>query len=351
MNDLTLTQKEEQNHELSISSAQSKAIMEVQASIVIAKKFPRDEDEAFNKLIKTCKRPSFANRAAYKFPRGGKEVKGPSINLAREAARVWKNIEFGTEIVYDDEESRKIRAWAWDKESNEKTFAEDSFKKLIYRKNKGWIKPDERDLRELTNRRASILKRNCLLELLPKDMIEEAMDMCDEVIAQSAAENINESRNKIITAFKKLGISKEQIETKLGHSINKCTPEEIVDLRQIWQSISDGNSSWEEYINKEDDKQSNNKGSLSLDDLKPKEEPTIKDINNKQKTSSQQTEKPLTIEELQSRIYSKVYSYYQGDIEQIEKWYKNYTPKGTLEGLSIKKLTEIDKAISQLIKS
>ncbi|MBU0906702.1 MAG: hypothetical protein KKE05_00940, partial [Nanoarchaeota archaeon] len=170
INELEISESE--NFELSTSALMVAAQMEVQGSIIIAKKFPRNEDQTFARLMKTCDRTSFAEKAVYSYPRGGQTISGPSVNLAREAARLWGNLEYGLLVIRDDENSRHIRAWAWDKETNTKTFAEDSFEKLIFRKGKGNIKPDERDLRELTNRRGAILIRNCLLQLLPRDLVE-----------------------------------------------------------------------------------------------------------------------------------------------------------------------------------
>src|SRR5205085_986190 len=138
----------------------------------------RNELMAFQQLAVACKRLSFAEQSSYAFPRGGQTVSGPSVHLARAAARVWKNLQYGVRITRDDDDSRQIQAFAWDLETNVKVTGEDDFKKLVYRKKDGWVKPDERDLRELTNRRGAILVRNCILQILPKDLIEDARDEC-----------------------------------------------------------------------------------------------------------------------------------------------------------------------------
>jgi len=65
---------------------------EIQAAIISAKKFPRDENQAYAKAIKSVQRPSMAESATYNFPRGGKSISGPSVDLARELARCWGNI-------------------------------------------------------------------------------------------------------------------------------------------------------------------------------------------------------------------------------------------------------------------
>jgi hypothetical protein len=317
-----LTVKKDENYELSESSMVATATAEVQAAIIIAKKFPRNEDESFRKLMRACNRSSFAGDAAYSFPRGTAKVKGPSINLAREAARVWGNIEYGILIVHDDDDMRKIKAWAWDKESNSRSFAEDTFKKLIFRKKGGWVKPDERDLRELTNRRGAILKRNCLLELLPKDLVEDALSTCEKTLRANAAQDPDSARKAIILAFSELNITPEMLEKKLGHKIAQCIPDEIAELRQIHQSIKDGNSKWSEYIETDNGGNGGNgnkkaeKGSLSMDDLKPK-----KTTFSEPKTSKEELEERLNI-------------HFGGDIDARGKWFLEKTGKATVESLT-----------------
>lgn len=243
--------REEENFELSQAVLSTSARAEVEGAIIIAKKFPRDEDRAYQKLMRSCQRPTFADNASYAFPRGGVTITGPSAPFAREMARIWGNIEYGLLVVRDDEETRQIRGWAWDKETNAKVFAEDSFAKLIYRKKDGWIKPDERDLRELTNRRGAILIRNCILSLIPSDFIDDAQKQCLKTLRTEAAQDPDKMRKNLIMAFNNFNISVEMLERKLGHPIKECTSDEIVELRQIWQSITEGNSKWSDYTKAE----------------------------------------------------------------------------------------------------
>jgi hypothetical protein len=271
-----LTTRTEQSFELAPTAGAAEKQFEIQSAIVIAKKFPRNEDAAFEKLMKAAKRISFAEDAAYSFPRGNTNVEGPSVNLAREAARVWGNVRFGLDIIRDDEESRQIRAWAWDMETNVRVSAEDDFKKLVQRRQKGgggtlWVKPDERDLRELTNRRGAILVRNCLLQIVPKDLIEDAMLRCKETIHEGAKQDPEAARKRLILAFSELNISPEMLESVLGHKLAECSPAEIAGLRNVYKSIADGNSTWQEYANPQE-KKSTEKGTLNVSDLKPGKE-------------------------------------------------------------------------------
>src|SRR5215510_3409806 len=97
-----LSRRDEYSGELAPVSSAAAVEAEIQAAITVALRFQRNEDAAFAKLMRACQRTSFAEDASYAFPRGkvqDKEtgqwkeniVSGPSVHLAREAARVWGN--------------------------------------------------------------------------------------------------------------------------------------------------------------------------------------------------------------------------------------------------------------------
>lgn len=293
-----LERVDERSSELQPTQASSGSIAEIQGAIIIAHKFPRNEDSAFGALMKSCGSSSFAEEAIYKFPRGGKPncahdwdwsmerckrcaatlINGPSVNIAREAARTWGNIRSGLRIIADTDESRLIEGWAWDLETNRQVSAQTQFAKLIKRKS-GWITPNERDLRELTNRHGSILVRNCLLELMPKHLIRDAMDACIKTLTTEAAKDPEAQKKKLIIAFSEIGVSVEALEKFLGHELSACSPSEYGQLRQIYRSIVDGNTTWAEYAGKpsssaesEASESSESDGTLFGKDEKPKEE-------------------------------------------------------------------------------
>jgi hypothetical protein len=225
---------------------------ELKAAIVVAKRFPRDEATAFAKLMKSCERPTMAEHAVYSFPRGGAKVEGPSISMAREAARCWGNIRFGCRIVSDDEEQLHIKGWALDLEVNNYIEEEDKFAKLIFRKKGGWQKPDERDLRELKNRRGAICVRNCLLQVLPPDVIDDAVRQVKETLRKAASGELKQNRTdairRLAKGFLDVGVSVDLLERKLQHKLETVTEAEIVELRGIWSSIADSNSQVKDHF-------------------------------------------------------------------------------------------------------
>lgn len=242
--------------DVAVAAAEQSVIQEVQGAMIIAQRFPRDEDVCRQRMLRICQRQSFAADAEYSFPRGGQTIHGPSVYFAREVAKVWTNLRHGFYVVADSDTERTIRSWAWDLESNTKVESEDIFKKLIYRKGKGWIVPDERELRELTNRRAAIAKRNCILELIPSDFVDDMLAECTRTVEQDIADDPEKARKSAVDAFTKIRVPIEELKQFISVSdLNCLSPSQIATLRQVYASIRDGQSSWSDYYSpsKEDD--------------------------------------------------------------------------------------------------
>ena len=109
---------------------------EIQSAIISAKRFPRNEQTAFVRAVNAFTRFTMAENATYNFPRGGKTIEGPSVDCARELARIWGNIRYGLRVVKSDGDRLHIKAYALDVETNTYVEAEDEFSKLIQRKDK-----------------------------------------------------------------------------------------------------------------------------------------------------------------------------------------------------------------------
>ena len=225
---------------------------ELKAAIVVAKRFPRSEEACYQKLMKSCERASFSDGAFYDFPRGREDVQGPSIKMAREAVRIWGNVRYGLRVVSDDEESLHIKGWTLDLETNTYSEEEDKFAKLIFRKKGGWIKPDERDLRELKNRRGAVCVRNCILHVLPPDLIDDAFRKVMDTARKAARGELKQDRKaairRMVKALEKWAVSVEMIEKLLGHPMEDITDDEVVKLQGIMKSLDDGNSKREEHF-------------------------------------------------------------------------------------------------------
>lgn len=257
--------------ETNVSASVARAQAEMQAKIIVARRFPRSEQAARQDLQNTVKgSPMLAERAAYRYPRGKKKdprtgqeveniISGPSTYIAREAARVWGNIDYGTEVMRDTDSERHIRCYAWDLQTNARRIEEVTFRKLVQRKKwvkkdgnakaepvTEWVTPDERDLRELTNKYGSIGERNCILKILPSSLIDEVLTFASQVTRETAAKHPETIRKRMADKFFELGITVPMLEDYLGHKLETCTPEEIDNLRGVHASLVDGEVTWDE---------------------------------------------------------------------------------------------------------
>lgn len=231
--------------ELQVAGNVASALQEIQGAMFMAKRFPRNFNHVFGRLMEACQRKTLAQIATYSFPRGGQTVSGPSVNLARVAAQTYGNIRFGLEVLRDDDESMLIRGWAWDVETNTKGSYEDSFKKLIYRKKGGWIKPDERDLRELVNRRGAILVRNALLHVLPRDLIEDAMEICRKTLRLNVKDPKSAAKHLILN-FQQYGVTPEMLNGYIG--TDNWSADEIVDLTEVYNALKEGHAKVRDFF-------------------------------------------------------------------------------------------------------
>lgn len=223
---------------------QSKAIQEVQAALVIAKRFPRDEVAAFARIMKACNRLGLAEQAIYALPISGKNHEGPSIRLAEVMAQAWGNIKFGIKEISRTQGRSHCAAYCWDQETNgmsESEFTVDHWievgKNGAPKTKKILTDPVEID-RLIANRGARKL-RNCILSVMPSDVIDDAMRACRATLAKGGGEPLSDRIRKAVVAFESVAVSKQMLEEYLKHPIEETMGEEIVGLMGIYKSIVD----------------------------------------------------------------------------------------------------------------
>lgn len=229
-----------------------RAIAEVQAAMVIAKRFPRDPIQAMDRILNACTRPSLAEAALYQYSKGGTDVSGPSIRLAEAIAQQWQNIQFGfTELTrgldHDGVAFSEVEAYAWDLETNTK-------RPLVFRvrhwrdtKKGGYAIKEERDIYELVANQAQRRVRACILGVIPGDVVEAAANQCD-ITLKSKADTSPESVQKMVAAFAAYGVTKEQIEARIQRRVDAIQPAQIIGLKKVYASLRDGMSSPEDWF-------------------------------------------------------------------------------------------------------
>lgn len=232
-------QQPQQNNAMT-AIEQSRAIQEVQAALIIAKKFPRDTNAAFARIVDSCKRITLANQAMYKYPRGGEMVTGPSIRLAEVLAQNYGNLDFGVREIERRGSVSIAESYCWDMETNTRQVKVFEVPHEIGLKGGKKKKlTDPRDIYELVANQGARRLRACILGIIPGDIVDGAVNQCKMTIAKGGGEPIADRIRKVILAFKELGVSQEMLETRLGHGMDLTTPEEIVDLTSIYAALRD----------------------------------------------------------------------------------------------------------------
>lgn len=228
----------------------SRQAQEVQAAMVIAKKFPRDTYQAFERIKTACGRKLLAESAVYEYPRGKMKVRGPSIRLAEALAQNWGNIDYGIMELEQKNGESSVMAYAWDLETN--TRQTKIFTVKHERKANGSISKltDPRDIYEMVANQGARRVRSCILGVIPGDIVDAAVDMCHQTLISGHKEPLEDRLRNAFSAFKKeFGVTKEMIEEYIGSNADAFTEQDYLKIGRIFTSLRDGMAKKEDYFN------------------------------------------------------------------------------------------------------
>ena len=231
-----------------VEERSTRAMAEVQASMVVAKRFPRDQNDAFARIMQACQRRSLAEVAMYAYPRGGQTVTGPSIRLAEAMAQAWGNIDFGIVELEQRKGESTMMAYAWDLETNTRQTKVFSVPHVRYKRSGPVPLEDPRDVYELTANQGARRMRACILGVIPGDVVEAAVARCEKTLASGSQEPLQDRAKKMVAAFVDLGVTRAQIEQRIGHRLETITEPELIGLRKIYTSIKDHMSAPAEFF-------------------------------------------------------------------------------------------------------
>lgn len=223
---------------------------EVQAAMVIAKKFPRDEVEAYNRILRSCQRKSLAEQSMYEYPRGGTKVTGPSIRLAEALAQNWGNLDYGIIELEQKNGESQVMAYAWDLETNTRQTKIFAVPHARYSKKKGKeVLTDPRDIYEMVANQGSRRLRACILGVIPGDVIDSAIEQCELTLKSNNTEPLIDRVRKMVKAFEdKFSVNKDMLEEFLGCSSEAFSENDFIRLRKIYKSLQDGMAKREDYF-------------------------------------------------------------------------------------------------------
>ena len=220
---------------------QQRTTAEIQAALTVAAARPRDIIAAIDRINTACERPRLAEMASYVFSRGGQEITGPSVRLLETIAGAWGNLQFGFRELSQSNGESSVEAFAWDLENNTKRSLVFTVPHVRSTKQGNKKLTDPRDIYELVANQAQRRVRSCLEAVIPRDIVEDAEDRCEQTLKQSSPVT-PEGIKKLVAAFAAHSVTSEQIEKRLQRRLDTMTAAQMATLRRIYTSLKEGMS-------------------------------------------------------------------------------------------------------------
>ena len=242
-----------------MTPAVAREVATIQGQIMLAKMYPRQMDDVWKKVEAACSRLKLAEAAIYRYARGGSDVTGPSIRLAEALINAYGNAKSGFEVIESSANVSRVRAYAYDMETNtiqERTF---DVEHVRYTRKDGKMPLfDPRDIYETVANQAARRERACILALIPGDLQEYAVNLCRKTL-EANVDISPQSIGNLLKAFMPLGVSKPMIEARIQRSLDAITADQYIDLRTVYASIKDGIAKVEDFFTRPEDVPSDRK--------------------------------------------------------------------------------------------
>lgn len=250
----------------------------IEARYILALRRPRDIDKVRTQLMAECARPGFAESAIYRKPVGSKYndetgqwektyAEGLSVRFAEAALRHMTNIYQSAMSIYDDDTKAIVRVTLLDLESNSTVEFDVTVTKTVERKA---LKKNQKPISTRTNSygdpvfiveatddevlnktNALIAKarRNCMLQLVPGDILDDCENKCRETQKNQDAKDPAAARKKIFDNFAGIGVMPDQLKNYLGlEGEAHLLPAQLGELRAIFSAIKDGETTWNAIV-------------------------------------------------------------------------------------------------------
>ena len=221
---------------------QSRAVAEVQAAVVVAQQVPRRIPVAVNEMRASCEQRGLADRAFYRYSRGGGSIQGASVHLARELARCWGNVQYGiAELRRDDDAGQsEMQAWAWDVQTN--TRSANIFVVPHKRDKRGGpeVLTDMRDIYENNANNGARRLREAIFSILPPWFVEEAKELCTRTLERGDGTPLADRATGMVAAFTSIGIREDQLVQRLGRPREHWSGNDLGQMGVVFRSIQRG---------------------------------------------------------------------------------------------------------------
>jgi hypothetical protein len=232
------------------SVEQARAAAEVQALVIVAQNRPRVTAVAVQEMEITCRQKAFADRAFYDYSRGGKRIYDINVDTARDLARCWGNVQYGTtELRQDrDRHESELMAWAWDMQANLRVERKIIVPHVRNTNDGDVILTDVRDVYELLANNISRRLRECIKDVLPLWFVEEAKARLWQTLKDGGGEPLPKRIAKAVKEFgTNYGVRLEQLERRLEAKSNEWTELDLAKLTVTFNTLRQGGRVADEF--------------------------------------------------------------------------------------------------------
>lgn len=222
---------------------------EVQAAVFMAKQFPRNENESIARIMRACDRLGLATKAVYSYPKGGTNVTGPSVRLAEAMAQAWGNIQSGVVELEQREGESTCMAYCWDIETNTRECKIFTVKHQISTKKGMKVLTDPREIYELVANQGARRKRACILNIIPDDVTELAVERCNKTLQNGNRRPLIDRLREMVDLFQtRYSVPLSSIEKYFGYTLDAFTEQDGITLANIFNALKDGEAKREDYF-------------------------------------------------------------------------------------------------------
>ena len=198
--------------------AAENAAKSIEVQMVVAKRFPRDLKLVEDNVSALCLSKRFAAQSRYSFPRGGQTITGASVRLVEAVAQIYGNIEHSTNEIVRHDGYSECEAYAWDMQNNVRVVRKFNVPHTRDTKSGKQRITDDRDIRELVLNFGARNERACMERVIPKYLIDLALELCDMTLAGDDTQAaFNERVDKCFKLFlTEYGIKAHELEIIVG---------------------------------------------------------------------------------------------------------------------------------------
>lgn len=218
----------------------ARAVENVRAQVILARQFPRNVPAALARIRETFSVKSMADSSFYSYPRGGKNVSGSTIHLAKAVAQAWGNIDASIHELSRTGRQSEVMARAWDLETNQVMSTIFIVEHAI---DAGNTVKEVTSLREIYENNANMANRRlrAMLEsVIPRYVFDLAKEVASATLRSGGGEPLPIRIDKAVRKFAEMGVEAEQIEAERGRPSAQWSDIDMAHLRIVLQTIQRG---------------------------------------------------------------------------------------------------------------